>query len=106
MAKTKQKFTRKIWQYDIGTVLKVTLNGTYYLHSEDSYTGSEAELSRSPCSVKSDWYGVSVIYGKYAGARPDTLKLKLEMLSGLDGGKQVLAVPLSMIKDISDRLKE
>ena len=93
---------RKTWEYDIGTVLRVTLNDTYYLHPRNSFNGSQAELSREPRSNEAGWLGVSVIYGEYAGCRPSVLKLRLEMLADGFGDKKILAIHSSVIRDVTD----
>jgi len=86
--------------YKIGTNLKVDLNDTLYFHPRDSFTGSEANLSSKPRSSEPGWLGVSVIYAKYAGFRPNVLKLRLEMLQDMTD-KKVLALHASQINDIS-----
>ena len=86
--------------YDIGTTLKVELNGTLYVHPEH-FCGSEARLYSEPKSNKPGWLGVSVIYAQYAGWRPGKLKLRLNMLQD-PMGKNVLMIYYSQIRDISD----
>jgi len=94
---TKDKLDK---DYDIGETLKVELEGVFYLHPSDSFVGSEARLSEKPKSDNPEWLGVSVIYGQYAGWRPNTLKLRLNMLRD-EIGKNCLALHKSEIKDIS-----
>jgi len=98
-------------KYDFGKVLKVTLDDTYFLHPTNSHTGSEAELSKKPKALENDWYGINVICGIYDGLRsyieknrPNVLKLRLNVLCNQDG-KKILAVPLDIIKDITNKLE-
>lgn len=86
--------------YQIGDIVNVTLKENLYLHSDESFVGSEARLNKRPKSQSAGWLGVSTIYGKYAGCRPDVLKLQLDMLND-PVGKNVLAISSYQIEEHS-----
>ena len=97
---------QKTNDYNIGEILRVELENPLYFHPEDSFTGSEVELSERPTSDNSPWTQIKEVIAPYAGERKGVLKLEYDLIQnqGLST-KKILALKYSDIKQVEKFLK-